>query len=97
MIIPLAPRIIPGSGLAVPAATATQIVFGNATDARLIRVAWATPGAIAFGPTNAVDPTVAAQAIQLPQASGVEYFNLGSDQVWIKSTVAVTINLAKTN
>ena len=96
MIIPLAPRIVPGSGLAVPANTATQIP-GTSTDSRLVRVSWAAAGAIAFGPTNAVDPTDVAQKIALTPAAGAEYFNLGSDQVWIKSTVALTLNIAKTN
>jgi hypothetical protein len=94
VILPLAPRIVPGSGQAIAANTATQIA-GTATDARLIRVVWAAAGAFAFGQDNTVDPTNAAQAIQLPATAGVEFFNLGSDQVWIKSTVAITINLAK--
>jgi len=96
MIIPLAPRIVPGSGLAIPANTATQIP-GISTDSRLVRVSWAAAGSIAFGSTNAVDPTDATQKIAFTAAAGAEYFNLGADQIWIKSTVALTINIAKTN
>ena len=81
----------PGTGQAIAATTATQIAGVDATKPQRVRIAWTSAGYVAFGKDNTIDSSVPANRIQLPTAAGSEVFDLGSNQNWIHSTVALTL------
>ena len=81
----------PHAGLAVAATTATQIPGVDATKPQRIRVSWSAAGYFALGADSTVNSATVTDRIYLPTAAGSEIFDVGSDQNWIHSSVALNI------
>lgn len=87
-------RPIPGGGLAVAASVAAVSIGGVVNSQRRIRVAWvAGPGFFALGSDATQRSGIATEKISLPTVTGVEYFEVGSNQSFIDSTIALTLNV----